>query len=125
LGLIGCISISAHPHPCPCPPPPCSPSPSPSHPHPANASAIDIAQVTLIFLSIKNSTIFSITTSPQGCIIAWCYVTGNCSLSVGTRTIDYRMTFVANWGSYVDAWIYDNALNVASAIINVAKKELT
>jgi hypothetical protein len=91
----------------------------------ANASAIDIAQVTLIFLSIKNSTIFSITTSPQGCIIAWCYVTGNCSLSVGTRTIDYRMTFVANWGSYVDAWIYDNALNVASAIINVAKKELT
>jgi hypothetical protein len=91
----------------------------------ANASAIDIAQVTLIFLSIKNSTIFSITTSPQGCIIAWCYVTGNCSLPVGTRTIDYRMTFVANWGSYVDAWIYDNALNVASAIINVAKKELT
>jgi hypothetical protein len=91
----------------------------------ANASAIDIAQVTLIFLSIKNSTIFSITTSPQGCIIAWCYVTSNCSLPVGTRTIDYRMTFVANWGSYVDAWIYDNALNVASAIINVAKKELT
>lgn len=77
-----------------------------------NASAIDTAQVTLIFLSATDTTLSSVSTGPKACILAWCYVTGNWSLPVGTRTIDYVMTFVANWGSYADARIDDNTLNV-------------
>jgi hypothetical protein len=78
-----------------------------------NATLLDTAQVTLIFLSTTNSTLSSVTTGPNACILAWCHVTGNWSLPVGTRTIDYVMTFVANWGSFADAWIDDDTLNVA------------
>ena len=79
----------------------------------ANQTPPDTAQVTLIFLSATNTTLSSVTTGTKACILVWCHVTGNWSVPVGTRTIDYVMTFVANYGSYADAWIDDNSFNVA------------
>jgi hypothetical protein len=76
-------------------------------------SAADTGQVTLIFLSATNTSLSNVTTGPKTCALAWCHVTGNWTLPVGTRTIDYVMTFVANYGSYADAWIDDNSLSVA------------
>ena len=78
----------------------------------ASAPSPDTGQVTLIFFSATNTSLSSVTTGPKACVSAWCHVTGNWTLSVGTRTIDYAMAFVANYGSYADAWIDDNSLNV-------------
>jgi hypothetical protein len=72
----------------------------------------DTAQVNLIFLSATNSNLSQVTTGPNACTSAWCQVTGNWSLPVGTRTIDYVMKFVNNSGSHADAWIDENTLNV-------------
>ena len=69
--------------------------------------------MNLIFLSATNSTLSTVTTGAQACVSAWCYVTGNWSLPVGTRSINYVMKFTANYGSYADAWIDNNSLNVA------------
>jgi len=79
----------------------------------ASAPSPDTGQVTLIFLSAINTSLSSATTGPKACVSAWCYVKSNWTLPAGTRTIDYEMVFVANFGSYADAWIDDNSLNVA------------
>jgi len=76
-------------------------------------SAADTGQVTLIFLSAINTTISSATTGPKTCSLAWCHVTSTWTLPVGTRAIDYVMVFVANFGSYADAWIDDNSIDIA------------
>lgn len=73
----------------------------------------DTAQVSLIFLSATNSAISNVTTGPKACITSWCHVTGNWSLPVGTRTINYMMIFIANTGTLADAWIDNNSLTVA------------
>jgi hypothetical protein len=78
----------------------------------APASPPDTAQVDLIFLSATNSSLSTVTTGPKACTSAWCHVTANWSLPVGTRTIDYVMKFTNNHGSYADTWIDDNILNV-------------
>ena len=78
-----------------------------------SSSPIDTAEVSLVFLSATNTTISTVSTGVQSCVSAWCYVTGNWSLPSGTRTINYVMTFVANYGSYADAWIDSNTLDIS------------
>lgn len=79
----------------------------------ANATSPDTGEVSLVFISATNTTISTVTTGPQSCISAWCYVTGNWSLPNGTRTINYVMTFVAHFGTYADAWIDGNTFDIA------------
>ena len=79
----------------------------------ANQTPPDSAQVTLVFRSSTTSVLSNSTTGPSACVLVWCFVNVNLSLTVGTPTIDYVMTFIANYGSYADAWIDDNMLNVA------------
>jgi len=43
----------------------------------SDAPLLDTGQVTLIFLSATNISLFSATTGPKACISAWCRVTGN------------------------------------------------
>ena len=76
-------------------------------------SQTDTGQVTLNFLSGTNATLSSVTTGPRACVSAWCRVTGNWPIPVGTRTIEYVMIFVANIGATADAWIDDNILTVS------------
>jgi hypothetical protein len=78
----------------------------------ASAPSPDTAQVDLIFLSATNTSLSSITRGPKACTSAWCHVTANWSLPVTTRTIDYVMKFINNYGSYADAWIDENILKV-------------
>ena len=78
----------------------------------ANQTPPDTAQVTLVFRSSTNTVLSNSTTGPSACILVWCFINGNLSLPVGTRSIDYVMKFVANYGGYPDAWIDDNILNV-------------
>ena len=79
----------------------------------ANQTPPDTAEVTLVFRSAANTVLSNSTTGPSACILVWCPISGNLSLPVGTRTIDYVMKFVANFGGFADAWIDDNTLNVS------------
>ena len=79
----------------------------------ANQSPPDTAQVTLVFRSSTNTVISNTTLGPSACVLVWCRVGDNVSLPIGTRSIDYVMKFVANYGGYADAWIDDNSLVVA------------
>ncbi len=81
----------------------------------SDAPLLDTGQVTLIFLSAKNISLCSATTGPKACISAWCRVAGNWPRPVRTRAINYVMKFIANFGSFADAWIDDNALNITCA----------
>ena len=72
----------------------------------------DDMNIRLDFRSSSSALISSVSTAYISCTSGWCFNSGNYSIPIGTRRIDYVMVFWIVTGTYIDAYVDDNTLRV-------------
>jgi len=72
----------------------------------------DEGGIILVFRILDNTLISTVSTPLFSCQSNWCRQSFSYSLPIGTRRIDYIMTFERNTGSDIDSYFDDNSLKV-------------
>ena len=78
----------------------------------STVDATDTAGVNLSFFNSAGTQIGTATSGQFGSVGAWSLETTTAAIPVGTRYIDYQITFVRNAGNYLDSFVDDTSLTV-------------